>query len=159
MKKTMLLILLFFTIIISINFNSSTIEKRYVPEDSFEKITMTNERYSMYITLKITPLLESVYNLSSQSKLVDSENINSEIDKTNTIIDNIQVFKENLELLTVTDTKEKNKQNLIRELTNLQKELRNYQHLLSGKDFDSKEIQNQIDNCFIALNNVKEYAK
>ena len=56
---------------------------------------MTNERYSMYITLNY-PLLESVYNLSSQSKLVDSENINSEIDKTNTIIDNIQVFKEKI---------------------------------------------------------------
>lgn len=164
MKKIVSLLLLFVMVFSLTACNESNpVNKRYTEDRStiLPDIPVSNEKFSMFITSEIIPITNSVYTLSMQAQQLKAGtgNVESEIQRIDSLLVDIQTAREGLMDLNVNEDKQQQKQNILDALNNLEIQLSSYKTLLSSDKITKASIQDAIDIIMGALDTVKQHAK
>lgn len=164
MKKIVSLLLLFVMVFSLTACNESNpVNKRYTEDRStiLPDIPVSNEKFSMFITSEIIPITNSVYTLSMQAQQLKAGtgNVESEIQRIDSLLVDIQTAREGLMDLNVNEDKQQQKQNILDALNNLEIQLSSYKTLLSSDKITKASVQDAIDIIMGALDTVKQHAK
>lgn len=165
MKKVICAFLLMAMVfsLVACSSENNPISKRYTEDRSsqMEDITISDEKFEMYLSSKIIPLCSSVNTLSMQAQQLKMGvgNKQNEITRVETILTDMQSISEELMDMNVSETKQTQKQNVLDALNNLEIQLTSYKTLLSSENITQDDIQNAMDIITSALDTVKQATK